>query len=67
MLKTEYTELFAQSEMKEAAKNVWDAFEFLARLDYEGKLKKVSIKSDHKFIYHAPCHLRAQGIGLPAV
>ena len=67
MLKTEYTELFAQSEMKEAAKNVWDAFEFLARLDYEGKLKKVSISSDHKFIYHAPCHLRAQGIGLPAL
>ena len=67
MLKTEYTELFAQSEMKEAAKNVWDAFEFLAKLDYEGKLKKVSIRSDHKFIYHAPCHLRAQGIGLPAL
>lgn len=67
MLKTEYTELFAQSEMKEAAANVWDAFEFLAQLEHEGRLKKASIRSDHKFIYHAPCHLRAQGIGLPAL
>lgn len=66
MLKNEYTELFAQSEMKEAAKNVWDAFEFLTELGEEGKLKKASASGSDKFIYHAPCHLRAQGMGLPA-
>ena len=67
MLKNEYTELFAQSEMKEAAKNVYDAFEFLRILEEKGELKQVKFSPDHKFIYHAPCHLRAQGMGLPAL
>lgn len=67
MLKVEYTELFAQEEMKEAGKHVWDAFEFLTVLADKGELKQASINSSHKFIYHAPCHLRAQGMGLPAL
>lgn len=66
MLKQEYTDLFAQSEMKEAAQNVWDVFEFLTKLQDEGELKQPVLNSSHKFIYHAPCHLRAQGMGLPA-
>jgi glycerol-3-phosphate dehydrogenase subunit C len=67
MLKAEYTELFAQEEMAQAAKNVYDAFEFLTILAEKGELKKVHVSSDKKFIYHAPCHLRAQGMGMPAV
>lgn len=67
MLKAEYTELFAEEKMAEAAKNVYDAFEFLTILDENGELKKAKAKGDKKFIYHAPCHLRAQGMGTPAV
>lgn len=65
MLKNEYTELFAQEEMAEAAKNVYDVFEFLTI--HKDELKMVKAGSDSKLIYHAPCHLRAQGMGLPAL
>lgn len=67
MLKSEYTELFAQSEMKEAAANVYDDFEFLAIMQEEGTLKLPKSSGGKKLIYHAPCHLRAQGMGLPAL
>ena len=67
MLKSEYTELFAQSEMKEAAANVYDDFEFLAIMQEEGTLKLPKSTDGKKLIYHAPCHLRAQGMGLPAL
>ena len=67
MLKAEYTELFAQSEMQQAGKNVYDSFEFLAILAEKGQLKQAKSSDKTKMIYHAPCHLRAQGLGLPAL
>lgn len=68
MLKNEYQELFSMVEMAEAAKNVYDAFEYLHILDSQGKFNKsFATKPSKKFIYHAPCHLRAQAMGLPAL
>lgn len=67
MLKNEYTELFAQSEMKEAAQNVYDDFEYLVIMQEKGELKLPQASNGQKLIYHAPCHLRAQGMGLPAL
>lgn len=67
MLKCEYTELFAQSEMKEAAANVWYDFEYLTMLQDKGELKLPKSTDGQKMIYHAPCHLRAQGMGMPAL
>jgi glycerol-3-phosphate dehydrogenase subunit C len=67
MLKQEYQELFHEAEMTEAAQNVYDAFEFLAMLDEKGELKTGFHDVNHKYLYHVPCHLRAQGIGLPVL
>lgn len=67
MLKQEYAELFSQQDMVDAAQNVYDAFEYLEILEEKGKLSHDFVgKKDKKYIYHAPCHLRAQAIGLPA-
>lgn len=70
MLKHEYTELFADSDMEEGGDNVYDVFEYLQKLQKEDKLNMSFVKETidkKKYIYHAPCHLRAQGIGLPAL
>jgi glycerol-3-phosphate dehydrogenase subunit C len=53
--------------MTEAAQNVYDAFEFLAMLDEKGEFKTGFHDVNHKYLYHVPCHLRAQGIGLPVL
>lgn len=67
MLKKEYVELFSQVEMVEAAKNVYDAFEFLALLEEKGEFSHdFEPKKDKKYLYHEPCHLKAQGIGMPS-
>lgn len=67
MLKKEYHELFDEPEMKEAAENVYDAFEFLAMLEDEGKLNTQFASLSHHLLYHVPCHLKSQGFGTPAV
>lgn len=67
MLKAEYHELFGEKEMHEAAENVYDAFEFLEGLAEKGELQEGFKAVDGRYDYHAPCHLRAQGLGLPAL
>lgn len=67
MLKSEYTELFAQEEMQKVAQNVYDSFEFLTLMQERGELREAKASRQDKLIYHAPCHLRAQGMGLPAL
>ena len=67
MLKQEYFELFDEPNMKKAGQNVYDSFEFLRALDERGELKENFQTVNHKYLYHVPCHLRAQGIGLPAL
>lgn len=66
MLKKEYEELFDEESMKEAAKNVYDAFEFLAMLEDEGKLNTSFGNLSQRLLYHVPCHLKSQGFGTPA-
>lgn len=45
----------------------YDFFEFLWKLNEQGKLKKDFRTISESLGYHAPCHLKAQGIGTPAV
>ncbi len=67
MLKQEYHELFNEKEMVQAASSIYDSFEFLAMLAEKKELSLDFVASNHTYLYHAPCHLRAQGIGLPAL
>ena len=66
MLKHEYHELFEDPEMHEIASSVYDAFEFLELIEERGELNENFKSIDHLYSYHAPCHLRASGIGLPS-
>ncbi|MBQ7476444.1 MAG: anaerobic glycerol-3-phosphate dehydrogenase subunit C [Selenomonadaceae bacterium] len=66
MLKEEYHELFDEEKIFEAATNVYDAFEFLDILDERGELNRNFKPLDKTFLYHVPCHLKSQAIGLPA-
>lgn len=67
MLKQEYQELFHMEGMDENAANIYDIMEFLSMLDDEDKLNKAFGAVNDQMLYHAPCHLRAQGMGLPAL
>ena len=67
MLKQEYQELFHHEGMDKNAENIYDIMEFLSMLDDEGKLNKNFGEVKDTMLYHAPCHLRAQGMGLPAL
>ena len=69
MLKQEYNELFEHEipDIEENAKHIFDASEFLVDLAQKDQMNKNFGEVSHKFMYHAPCHLRAQGIGLPSL
>ena len=69
MLKNEYQELFEGEipDMEENAKHIFDACEFLESLYQNDQLNENFGEVKHEFMYHAPCHLRVQGIGLPAM
>ena len=66
MLKEEYHELFGEHEMHEAAQNVYDAFEFLEILQERGQFNEDIKQLNQRLLYHVPCHLKSQAIGLPA-
>lgn len=67
MLKQEYQELFKIAGLKECAKHMYDAIEYLVKLNDEGQLKKDFREVTEKFIYHAPCHVKIQARGLPSM
>ena len=62
MLKQEYKDLYP-SVGEHKASNVVDACEFIAELIETGAWKPEFKESSVSAIYHAPCHLRAQGMG----
>lgn len=69
-LKSEYVNLFPQDERlgKLAgliAANTYDFGELAADFLAEGRLKLPNSSTNRKLAYHAPCHLKAQGIGKP--
>jgi len=66
-VKNEYPELLGTPEAREVAANVFDLMGFFDKLRREKKLNKEFTKSLGKVAYHAPCHLRAQKIGYPAM
>ena len=66
MLKEEYHELFGEEKFHEAATNVYDAFEFLEILQERGEFNDKFKPLNQKLLYHVPCHLKSQAIGLPA-
>lgn len=67
MLKQEYQELYDIEGSQLVAKQHYDAGEFLVELKDRGQLKTDFKALDGSYLYHAPCHLRAQGIGLPGL
>lgn len=67
MLKQEYQELFGFEEIRQNAKYLYDAMEYLVVLAEKGRLNTKLGAIDKRYMYHAPCHLRAQGFGLPAL
>lgn len=66
MLKQEGEELFGADAAKTVAACVYDAAELLLDMADRGDLNTDFTPPPGRFIYHAPCHLRAQGIGRPA-
>ena len=66
MMKSEYAELFDDEKYRRAGDNVYDAGEFAELLFTGGELNLPQAKGG-TVLYHAPCHLKSQGIGLPSV
>lgn len=68
MLKEEYAELFpGVPDTRIFAPHIDDACEFIRRLLESGELRVKFRESAARLVYHAPCHLRAQGIGRPGL
>jgi glycerol-3-phosphate dehydrogenase subunit C len=67
-LKHEYRAVLGlQSEEAELiAGATYDFFEFLQKLEAEGRLKTGFRHAPERISYHAPCQLRSHGIGRPA-
>jgi glycerol-3-phosphate dehydrogenase subunit C len=67
MIKHEYSHLLSIPGAEEVAQHIFDIFEFLRNLKesngFNTHFKELSLKA----AYFAPCHLRALGIGLPAL
>lgn len=67
MLKQEYQELFAIDGTGAVAARIYDIAEFLLERYDEGRLNTEFVRQQVRYLYHAPCHLRAQGIGRPSL
>ena len=67
MLKQEYRELYDIKGSAAVAAAHFDAGEFLADLRETGRLPIDFAAMEGNFLYHLPCHLRAQGIGTPGL
>jgi glycerol-3-phosphate dehydrogenase subunit C len=67
MIKHEYTQLLSIPGAEKVATHTFDAFEFLRNLKESNDLNLNFKELPLKVAYFAPCHLRALGIGLPAV
>jgi glycerol-3-phosphate dehydrogenase subunit C len=64
MLKQEYPWLDDSADARLVAASTRDLFEYLARLQADGALDTRFTRPVGAVTYHAPCHLRAQNIGL---
>lgn len=66
-LKKEYVSFVKTEEAQELANHVYDADEYLRILMENGELNTNLAPMKVKAGYYAPCHLKAQGIGNPAM
>ena len=67
MLKMEIQELMDLKDMDKLAEYNFDSSEFLLELHDKGRLNTQFAPLPGLYIYHTPCHLRAQGIGRPSL
>ena len=67
MIKHEYSHLLSIPDAEEVAEHIFDIFEFLRNLIESNGLNAHFKELSLKIAYFAPCHLRALGIGLPAL
>jgi len=67
MMKYEYSRLLSIPKAEEVSQHLYDLFQFLKNLKesngFNTNFKELPLKAG----YFAPCHLRALGIGLPAL
>jgi glycerol-3-phosphate dehydrogenase subunit C len=68
-LKSDYEHILGMNDdqTKKVAAGVWDICEFLSMLHGEGRLKTDFQPIERQVPYHAPCQLKAHGIGRPAL
>ena len=66
-IKHEYSHMLSIPDAEEVAKHFFDIFEFLKNLKESNGLNAHFNEMSLKVAYFAPCHLRALGIGLPAL
>lgn len=68
MFKSDLPHYFPELIEQEHENSVEDAQEFLLQALRQGHLDvSAAHTSEHRVIYHPPCHLRAQGLGLPGL
>ena len=67
MIKHDYSHLLNIPGSEEVAKRTFDIFEFLINLRESNGFNKNFKELSLKAAYFTPCHLRALGIGLPAL
>jgi glycerol-3-phosphate dehydrogenase subunit C len=68
-LKAEYREMLDidDADARAVSEATWDICELLLDLHDDGRLDTAFGRLDETVPYHAPCQLRAHGIGLPAM
>ena len=71
MLTADLPEYFPELVPEECASSVEDAQEFLLRAvrrgDWDLSKARAQARAEERILYHPPCHLRAQGLGLPGL
>lgn len=65
--KNDYRDLLDVPGAAAVADSCFDISEFLLMLHREGRLATSFRRLDETIPYHLPCHLRAQGVGAPAL
>ena len=65
--KKEYFSYLKTEEAEELAQHIYDADEYLRILHEEGELNTNFATINAKVGYYAPCHMKVQGIGNPAM
>jgi glycerol-3-phosphate dehydrogenase subunit C len=67
MIQKEYAGILNLPGASSLEPHLWEVFQFLLRLHEEGRLNTSFKELKGTYYYHAPCHLRALQIGLPAL